>query len=66
MRDKKTYYNLRYDVEQLEIIIKALDEAESYYNNYLYDVYENFEELAEIIKGLNNIFYKQGKRRKLP
>lgn len=55
MNDKKIYYNLRYDEEQLEIIITALEEAENYYNNYLYDIYENFDELAEIIRGLKKL-----------
>lgn len=55
MSDKKNYYNLRYDEEQLKIIINALEEAENYYNNYLYDVYENFDELAEIIRELKEL-----------
>lgn len=55
MSDKKNYYNLRYNEDQLEIIIDALEEAENYYNNYLYDKYKNFEELAEIIKELKKL-----------
>lgn len=55
MSDKKNYYNLRYNEDQLEIIIDALEEAENYYNNYLYDEYKNFEELAEIIKELKKL-----------
>lgn len=55
MSDKKNYYNLRYDEDQLEIIINALEEANNYYNNYLYDVYENFDELEEIIRGLKDL-----------
>lgn len=58
MNDKKNYYNLRYDEEQLEIIINALEEAENYYENYLYDVYENFDELEEIIRGLKKLKYE--------
>lgn len=55
MSDKKNYYNLRYDEEQLEIIINALEEAYSYYNEYFYDDYENFDELAEIIRELKDL-----------
>lgn len=57
MKIKKgqNYYNLRYNEEQLEIIIRALKIAENYYNDYLYDVYENFEELAEIIRELRGL-----------
>lgn len=55
MNDKKNYYNLRYDEKQLEIIIEALEEANSYYNEYLYDVYENFYELEEIIRELKEL-----------
>lgn len=55
MNDKNIYYNLRYDEEQLEIIINALEEAKNYYENYLYDVYENFDELAEIIRELKDL-----------
>ena len=55
MKDKKNYYNLRYDEEQLEIIINALEEAENYYTDYLYDVYENFDELEEIIRELKEL-----------
>lgn len=55
MSEKKNYYNLRYDEEQLKIIINALEEAKNYYNNYLYDVYENFDELTEIIRGLEDL-----------
>lgn len=55
MNDKKIYYNLRYNEEQLEIIITALEEAKNYYNDYLYDVYENFDELAEIIRELKGL-----------
>lgn len=55
MKDKKNCYNLRYDEEQLEIIINALEEAKNYYENYLYDVYENFDELAEIIRELKDL-----------
>lgn len=56
MNTKQNYYNLRYNEDQLEIIINALEEeAENYYNNYLYDEYENFEELAEIIKELKKL-----------
>lgn len=55
MSDKKNYYNLRYNEDQLEIIIDALEEAENYYNNYLYDEYTNFEELSEIIKELKKL-----------
>ncbi len=55
MNSKKIYYNLRCDEEQLEITIKALEEAKNYYNNYLYDVYENFDELEEIIRELRGL-----------
>lgn len=55
MKDKKSYYNLRYDEEQLEIIIDALEEAQSYYSNYLYDIYDNFDELSEIIRELKSL-----------
>lgn len=55
MSSKKNYYNLRYDEERLEIIINALEEAENYYENYLYDDYENFDELEEIIRELKDL-----------
>ncbi|MDD6906587.1 MAG: hypothetical protein PUI98_07110 [Finegoldia magna] len=55
MNDKKTYYNLGYNEEQLEIIITALEEAKNYYNDYLYDVYDNFDELSEIIRELRGL-----------
>lgn len=55
MSEKKNYYNLRYDEEQLKIIINALEEAKNYYKNYLYDVYENFDELTEIIRELKDL-----------
>lgn len=55
MNEKKNYYNLSYDEDQLEIIIDALEEAENYYNNYLYDEYTNFDELAKIIKELKKL-----------
>lgn len=55
MNNKKNYYELRYDEEQLKIIIEALEEAHSYYNEYLYGDYENFEELEEIIRKLKGL-----------
>lgn len=59
MKTKKneSYYNLRYNEEQLKIIINALEEAQAYYDEYLYDVYENFDELAEIIRELRGLKY---------
>lgn len=51
----KNYYNLRYNEEQLKIIITALEEAQAYYDEYLYDVYENFDELVEIIRELKDL-----------
>lgn len=55
MNNKKNYYELRYDEEQLKIIIEALEEAHSYYNEYFYEDYENFEELEEIIRKLKEL-----------
>lgn len=55
MKDKKTYYNLRYDDKQLDIIINALKITDNYYNDYVYDVYDNFTELSEIIEELEKL-----------
>lgn len=55
INNKKTYYNLRYDDEQLDIIINALKIADNYYNDYVYDVYDNFIELSEIIEELEKL-----------
>ena len=55
INDKTTYYNLRYDDEQLDIIINALKVADNYYNDYVYDVYDNFTELSEIIDELEKL-----------
>lgn len=55
INNKKTYYNLRYDDEQLDIIINALKIADNYYNDYVYDVYDNFTELSEIIEELEKL-----------
>ena len=45
---------MRYDSSQLDIIINALDEAKTYYEQYLFDSYDNFDELEKIIKDLKN------------
>lgn len=55
INNKKTYYNLRYDDEQLDIIINALKIADNYYNDYVYDVYDNFTKLSEIIEELEKL-----------
>lgn len=55
INNKKTYYNLRYDDEQLDIIINALKIADNYYNDYVYDVYDNFTELSKIIEELEKL-----------
>lgn len=55
INNKKTYYNLRYDDEQLDIIINALKIADNYYNDYVYDIYDNFTELSEIIEELEKL-----------
>lgn len=55
INNKKTYYNLRYDDEQLDIIINALKIADNYCNDYVYDVYDNFTELSEIIEELEKL-----------
>lgn len=55
INNKKTYYNLRYDDEQLDIIINALKVADNYYNDCVYDVYDNFTELSEIIEELEKL-----------
>lgn len=55
IKKSQNYYNLRYDEEQLKIIITALEEAKNYYNDYLYDVYDNFDELSEIIRELRGL-----------
>ena len=55
INNKKTYYNLRYDDGQLNIIINALKVANNYYNDCVYDVYDNFTELSEIIEELEKL-----------
>lgn len=55
INNKKTYYNLRYDDGQLNIIINALKVADNYYNDCVYDVYDNFTELSEIIEELEKL-----------
>lgn len=55
INDKTTYYNLRYNDEQLDIIINALKVADNYYNDCVYDVYDNFTELSEIIEELEKL-----------
>lgn len=55
INDKTTYYNLRYDDEQLDIIINALKVADNYYNDYVYNVYDNFTELSKIIEELEKL-----------
>lgn len=55
INNKKTYYNLRYDDGQLDIIINALKVADNYYNDCIYDVYDNFTELSEIIEELEKL-----------
>lgn len=55
INNKKTYYNLRYDDKQLDIIINALKIADNYYNDYVYDIYDNFTELSKIIEELEKL-----------
>lgn len=54
LEEGKKVYKLRYDSSQLDIIINALDEAKTYYEQYLFDSYDNFDELEKIIKDLKN------------
>ncbi|MDU5527532.1 MAG: hypothetical protein E6053_08715 [Finegoldia magna] len=54
LEEGKKVYKLRYDSSQLDIIINALEEAKTYYEQYLFDSYDNFDELEKIIKDLKN------------
>lgn len=54
LEEGKKIYKLRYDRSQLDIIINALEEAKAYYEQYLFDSYDNFDELEKIIKNLKN------------
>ena len=54
LEEGKKVYKLRYDRSQLDIIINALEEAKTYYEQYLFDSYDNFDELEKIIKDLKN------------
>ena len=55
LEEGKKVYKLRYDKSQLDIIINALEEAKAYYEQYLFDSYENFDELGEIINNLREL-----------
>ncbi|BAG09096.1 hypothetical protein [Finegoldia magna] len=52
LEEGKRIYKLRYDNSQLDIIIKALEDAKAYYEQNLFDSYKNFDELEKIIKSL--------------
>lgn len=55
LEDGNKIYKLRYDKSQLDIIINALEEAKAYYEQYLFDSYENFDELGKIINNLKEL-----------
>lgn len=54
LEEGKKVYELRYDKSQLNIIINALEEAKTYYEQHLFDSYDNFDELEKIIKNLKD------------
>lgn len=55
LEEGKKVYKLRYDSSQLDIIINALEEVKAYYEQYLFDSYENFDELGKIINNLKEL-----------
>lgn len=54
LEEGKKVYELRCDKSQLNIIINALEESKAYYEQYLFDSYDNFDELEKIIKNLKD------------
>ena len=54
-KNSKETYKISFDEDGLKIVIEALEEAEAYYTQNLFDSYDHFDELEKIIENLKEL-----------